>query len=296
MTDASMSAYRARPIVKRKRSSPQELGNLRAALYLYAQQNYPVTVRQLFYAMSVQHLVSKEESGYDLVGRELVKMRETGVFPFHWIADNTRWLRKPRSYAGLEEMLAITAQTYRRSLWLDAPAHVEVWLEKDALSGVLYQETEHYDVPLMVTRGYTSLTFLNSSALALAAQGKPSYIYYLGDHDPSGLDIPVKVEAGLRRYAPDAEIHFERVAVNADQIAAWNLPSRPTKKSDSRAKNFEGESVEVDAIPPAQLRSITRACIERHLDQRRLAQLQRQETQEREQLLEIAQLMSGGAA
>ncbi|AWN24203.1 hypothetical protein DKM44_13995 [Deinococcus irradiatisoli] len=289
-----MNRYQSRPIVKRKRSSPQELETLQNTLYLYARQNYPVTVRQLYYAMSVQGIVLKDEAGYDLVCRELVKMREAGTLPFHWIADNTRWQSRPVTYGGLEEMLAVTAQTYRRSLWLDSPVHVEVWLEKDALSGVLHRETERYDVPLMVTRGYTSLTFLNGSALALAAQEKPSYIYYFGDHDPSGLDIPVKVEAGLRRYAPKAEIHFERVAVNPEQIAAWNLPSRPTKKSDSRSKNFEGESVEVDAIPPLQLRSITRACIERHLDQRRLSELERQEAQEREQLLEIAQMMRGG--
>ncbi|WP_019011277.1 hypothetical protein [Deinococcus aquatilis] len=290
-----MTAYGASPI-KRTRSTAAELATLHAALYEYAGQNYPVTVRQLFYAMTVQGHAPKTENGYDLVGRELVKMRERHALPFHWIADNTRWQRKPVTYAGIEEMLDITAQTYRRSLWIEAPAHVEVWLEKDALAGVLVEETRRYDVPLMVTRGYPSLTFLHSAALSIAEQARPVHIYYFGDHDPSGVDIPRKVEEGLKRYAPAAQIHFERVAVNEEQIRAWNLPGRPTKATDSRAKTFRGESVEVDAIPPLQLRELTRGCIERHLDQRRLGQLQRIEQEERGQLLEIARMMRGGAA
>lgn len=290
---ALSSGYEASP-VKRQRRSAGELYALQGALYEYAQEHRPVTVRQLFYAMSVRGRAPKTEAGYDLVGRELVKMREAGNLPFYWIADNTRWQLRPQTFSGIEDMLEITASTYRRSLWLDAPVHVEVWLEKDALSGVLSEETRRYDVPLMVTRGYPSLTFLNSSALALASQQRPAYVYYFGDHDPSGVDIPLKVEAGLRRYAPDAEIYFERVAVNPVQIAAWNLPTRPTKKTDSRAKSFKGESVEVDAIPPVELRALTRDCIERHLNSRRLEALQLVEREERRQLLAMAEQLRGG--
>lgn len=295
MTAPLTSPYGASP-VKRKRSTAGELAALHGALYAYAREHHPVTVRQLFYAMTVQGHAPKTENGYDLVGRELVKMRERHALPFHWIADNTRWQRKPLTHAGLEEMLEYTARTYRRSLWLDAPVHVEVWLEKDALAGVLVEETARYDVPLMVTRGYPSLTFLHSAALSMAEQGRPVHIYYFGDHDPSGVDIPRKVEEGLKRYAPDTAIHFERVAVNHAQIQEWALPSRPTKTTDSRAKAFRGESVEVDAIPPLQLRALTRGCIERHLDQRRLSELQRVEMQERQQLMDIAAVLRGGQA
>ena len=107
---------------------------------------------------------------------------------------------------------------------------------------MLYPITAQYDVPLMVTRGYPSLTFLHSAAEGILAEDKPAFLYYLGDHDPSGVHIPQKVESDLREMACGAQIHFERIAVNVDQIEAWNLPTRPTKKTDSRSKAFRGAS------------------------------------------------------
>jgi len=65
----------------------------------------------------------------------------------------------------------------------------------------------------MVTRGYPSLSYLYSAAEALEAEEKPCFLYYVGDHDPSGLDIPRRVEEDLRRFAPEVDLHFERVAV-----------------------------------------------------------------------------------
>ena len=295
VAETAEQVYTASPI-KRHRRSRSELETLQAALFDYAQEYQPVTVRQLFYAMSVQGYAPKTEAGYDLVGRELVKMREAGTLPFQWIADNTRWQRRPRTFESLEAALEITAQTYRRSLWSEAAASVEIWLEKEALAGVLFEETARYDVPLMVTRGYSSLTFLHSAAQSIAAEGRPVHIYYFGDHDPSGVDIPVRVEERLRQYAPGAELHFERVAVNEAQIRAWALPTRPTKKTDSRSKTFHGASVEVDAIPPRQLRTLCRDAIERHLDPRRLSYLQWIEAEERESLAQIAAQLRGGAA
>ena len=113
--------------------------------------------------------------------------------------------------------------------------------QKDALSGVIIPETNYYDVPLMVARGYASLSFLHSAAEGISEIGKPAYIYHLGDYDPSGVNAGEKIEETLRELAPDAEIHFERLAVTPDQISAWNLPTRPTKASDSRAKKFDSE-------------------------------------------------------
>ena len=104
----------------------------------------------------------------------------------------------------------------------------------------------------------------------IAHQGKPTFIYYFGDHDPSGVHIDPKIEADLRTFAaefdPRTEIHFRRVAVTRDQIEEWGLPTRPPKRSDSRSRTFEGDSVEVDAIPPAQLRALVERCIAQHVD------------------------------
>src|SRR5262249_38860542 len=159
-----------------------------------------------------------------------------------------RWQRKPHTFDSVEEALKQTAALYRKSLWTDADSYVEVWLEKDALAGVIYPVTSMYDVPLMVARGYASLSFLYNAAEYINDLDVPAYIYHLGDFDPSGVNAGEKIEETLRELAPDAEIYFERIAVTEEQIDGWALPTRPTKKSDTRAKAFGDISVELDAI------------------------------------------------
>jgi hypothetical protein len=267
---------------------------IREAIYSVTQAQHPMTVRQVFYQLVSIGAIEKTEAEYkQTVVRLLTLMRRSRELPFGWIADNTRWMRKPRTYSSLEHMLALTAETYRRALWSDQDVYTEIWLEKDALAGVLYQETEHYDVPLMVTRGYSSLSYLYEAAEAIGAQAKPAFLYYFGDFDPSGLDITRSVERGIREFAPGADIYFERVAVTREQVETLNLPTRPTKKTDSRSKNFTGESVEVDAIPPTVLRGLVKECIEKHIDRRALARTRRIEVAERETLVAIQQQMQG---
>ena len=95
----------------------------------------------------------------------------------------------------------------------------------------------------MVARGYPSLSFLHAAAESMAEQARPCFIYQFGDHDPSGVDAARAIAKDLREMAPKAEIHFERVAVTPQQIADLRLPSRPTKASDTRAKNWTGGDI-----------------------------------------------------
>ena len=120
------------------------------------------------------------------------------MIPFEWITDNTRLMRKPASFTSLDRALKASSEFYRRDLWAAMPVYVEVWCEKDALSGVLVTETEVYDVPLMTARGYSSISFLYSAAKAIKAKGKPAYIYHFGDLDPSGVDAARDIEAKLQ--------------------------------------------------------------------------------------------------
>jgi hypothetical protein len=245
----------------------------------------PATVRQVFYQLVSRGVIAKTETEYkSTVVRLLTAMRRSGEIPFGWLADNTRWMRKPDTYSSLSEMLAESQRFYRRALWDDQNAYCEIWLEKDSLAGVLYDVTAEFDVPLMVTRGYPSISFLYSAAEVIAEGGKPAFIYYFGDHDPSGTDISRAVEEGLREFAPTAEIHFKRVAVTPEQIERWNLPTRPTKASDTRAKKFHGESVELDAVEPGTLRDLVRRCIVQHIDRYQWKQSLAIEQQEREVL------------
>jgi len=257
---------------------------IRDAIFNLVELEHPMTVRQVFYRLVSMGLIEKTQSEYSgTVCRLLVEMRLSGVLPFHWIVDNTRWMRKPSTYSGLGEMVELAQRTYRRALWDNQPAYVEVWCEKDALAGVIYEVTSEWDVPLMVTRGQASLSFLHSASEAIEQAGKPAYIYYFGDHDHDGLLIAQNVEQRLNEFA-DAEIVFERSAVTIGQIEKWNLPTRPPKSRRGSGKMSEGPTVDLDAIPPDRLRALVRERIERHVDPVALGKLKAVEDNERELL------------
>jgi hypothetical protein len=249
----------------------------------------PMTVRQVFYQASVRGIVEKTEEGYRKVLSDLTVMRRNGEMPYNWLADSTRWQRRPTTYSGPREALEETAKFYRKRLWKDIDAYVEIWLEKEALAGVVVDVTDEFDVPLMVSRGYASLSFLASSAEDIKEQDRPCYIYHFGDFDPSGINAGEKIEETLREMAPNAEINFERLAVTEKQIAEWDLPTRPTKQTDSRAKNHGDISVELDAIDPDRLRQLVRDVIEIHLPQDKFEVLKAAEESER-RLLNLAAL------
>jgi len=276
------------------RRTKAEITTIKAAIYNALEEEHPATVRGLYYVLVSRGVVPKTEAAYkSTVVRLAGEMRKAGELPYWWLADNTRMMRKPRSYNGVEDVLRQTAQLYRHSLWNDADAYVEVWSEKDAISGVLYDVTATWDVPLMVTRGYPSITFLHAAAETIAYIDKAVFLYYFGDHDPTGVHIPVHVEKEIRSMAPGAEVHFERVAVTEGQIEEYGLQTRPTKRSDSRSKGFVGESVEVDAIPPSTLRALAESRIQGHVDGHQLAALVAAEESERKSLLVLADRVGG---
>jgi hypothetical protein len=178
---------------------------------------------------------------------------------------------------------------YRRDLWIDQEVHVEVWSEKDAIRGVVYPVTAEYDVPLLISRGFGSETFLYDTAEEINDEGRPGVIYQLGDHDPSGVAAWDDIQRKLRYFVEDdIELVFERIAVTTEQIIHMDLPTRPTKQSDTRAAKFEGESVEVDAIPSSALRDLVREAIEQWIDPEALQLTRVAEESERQVLQRIA--------
>jgi hypothetical protein len=296
--------------MKRRRRTKQEIEAICEAIVTVLADDRPMTVRGLFYVLTTRGVVPKTEQGYATVKRLTAEMRRSGQIPYHWLADATRWMRKPRTFSSVEEALRRTAETYRRALWDDAPIAVEVWVEKEALAGVLVDVTDEWDVPLMVTRGYPSISFLYSAAEEIMRRAdQRTVIYYFGDRDPSGVDIDRSIVRGIGEALDmidgpdgfglglddgDPELtfgffaDFERVAVTPPQVMKWNLPSRPTKKSDSRSKYFTGASVELDAISPHRMKGLARQVIEQHVDQHHLEVLQVAEEEERKGLEAIA--------
>ncbi len=270
--------------VKRSRRTNVQLEAVNTAIEEAVATETPVTVRGVFCRVVSAGRVEKSEQGYDVVQRQLLHLRRTGRVPYSSITDGTRLRLKPDSWSSADQMLLDVSASYRRALWDDQAAEVIIVSEKDAISGVVYPVTAEFDVELCITRGYSSETFTHSIAQTVRhnhARRKATFVYQLGDHDPSGVDGWRSFGERVRGFAPGAGVEFERIAVTPPQIELWDLPTRPTKRSDSRAAKFTGESVEVDAIPAGRLRQIVRNSIEQHIDQDTLAITRMVEAQER---------------
>jgi hypothetical protein len=284
--------------IKRTRRTRGEIEALDSALCEIVDQFRPVTVRQVFYPAVNRGLVAKSETkGYRVVQRRLVTLREAGDVPHGNIVDGTRYVHGHSRYYDLQEFTTYAAGLYRKDYWSTSAVNVEVWLEKDDLKGVLIPTVvNECGLGLHVTRGFASITYLQEAAEDIERDGRPTYVYVLTDFDPSGVSIAEKVEEELTARAWDSEIVVERLAVDREQIDRWSLPTRPTKASDARAARFRRlhgtDSVELDAIPPDELRKLVRDAIDGHMEPWRLRQFRMVEREERETLRN----MFGGAA
>lgn len=263
----------------------------------------PFTVRQIFYMVASVGKVSKDIAGYRKVQRQVLAMRRERMIDYSDIADNTRWRIKPDTSRGLSAFLQRSARFYRQDLWVRSPYYLEIWCEKDSIAGVIHPVTDEYDVPLYVARGYSSETFAHSAAIhmeAAAADGKSCVVYYVGDFDPSGWDASRDLERRLTGFFPDVE--FTRLGINRRDITNYNLLTRPTKASDTRARRFFAEfgrgqeSCELEAMHPDDLRRLIRQAIEGHVNREELDRLQLEERLARETLQQFAARAAGGAS
>ena len=277
--------------IKRRRASPSEMEQRASFLIEYAEEHGPITVRGLYYQAEVAGVpgIDKTENSYEKVQRQILNLRRCGRLKYANISDATRWMRKPCSYSSIKEALAETARLYRRNLWQYAKDYVEVWIEKDALAGVICPITEQYDVPLMVARGFSSETY--EAVAARDDDPRDYYVYYLGDFDRSGVDAAYSLKEKLERFAEDKfGIVFQQSAITPEMIDAYNLPIRPHKRNTAADRNWPYDyACELDALPPDVLREYVRWLIEQHLPSNQLAILQAAEESEREQLTMFAQ-------
>lgn len=232
-----------------------------------------MTVRQVFYQLVSRGVVEKTERQYQkTVIRLMTEMRLSGDLPYEWVVDMSRQVQNTQTFDNVQDAIEHTAQFYRRSALKQSDVYVEVWCEKDALAGAMWDVTSDYDVPLMVSRGMPSITFLHGSALEIqraAEHGKRSFIYQFGDHDPSGVLIPQTIERRLTEMCEELGCPpptVKRVALTESHIRRYRLPTRPTKRDgNTHAAGFEGDSVELDALPPRVLRDMVHKVIEQHV-------------------------------
>ncbi|WP_428488626.1 hypothetical protein [Rhodopila sp.] len=277
---------------KRERATNAEMEGRLKGIVRICWEIQPCTVRQVFYQASIRGLVDKTEQGYRKIQQALVTLRDDGLIPLPWIVDFSRIVRAPTTFASPLDALDTVAKFYRVDTWQDEAERVLVFIEKDALTGVILPVTDEYGVPLLSLRGYSSISFLDKVAEGIRRSGRPTFVYHLGDWDPSGQDAARAAHAGLTKYAPEADITFIQLAVSPSQIVKCNLPSRPTKESDSRTAQWlrdgNGDSVELDSINPNTLRQMVTDAIEQHIVPEYRLEMLLQAEEDQQRLREIA--------
>lgn len=259
-TIAGPKAYKARE---------ETLALQMGILDIFDEQEPPLTVRQIYYQCTVKGLVPKTEAGYNKVQSQLTNMRRSGSVPYGWIADNSRSVFRSQMYQDAGDALSRMQTYYRRDLWQEQQDHVQIWVEKKALIGVLWPICREFGVPLFPCGGYSSISFVYEAAEELREIDKPVFVYHLGDFDYDGVHAAVTVEEELRKQG--AVVSFQRLALHWSQITGYGLATREQKHTSSRRRWFverygDLPACELDALPPVQLRQLVHNAITAHID------------------------------
>lgn len=237
----------------------------------YRRQGYDLTLRQLYYQFVSRGLIANKDTEYKRLGNVINDARLTGLLDWSYIVDRTRNLRGLAHWDTPSSVLDSAAYGYRTERWANQPHRVEVWIEKDALVGVITRACNSLDVPFFSCRGYTSQSELWGAAQRLIGYntaGQTPVIIHLGDHDPSGIDMTRDITDRLTLFGATARVR--RIALNMDQVEQYAPPPNPAKLTDSRAVDYiatHGEySWELDALDPATLDALVTATILEYRD------------------------------
>ena len=249
----------------------------------YLAQGFKLTLRQVYYQMVVRNILPNNERAYQNLSRLLSDGRLAGRVDWGAIEDRIRVPKFPNEWSSPEAIMQVVLDTYRLPRWKDQPYHVELWVEKDALAGVLQPIAEDRHITLMVNRGYSSQSAMHDAfercELAIE-RGQEAVILYLGDLDPSGEDMVRDIDDRLNvTYGTTVEVI--KLAITPEQVQQFGPPPNPAKLSDSRAAGFIAkhgmESYEVDALPPDALRTIIEDAVDNYEDPDGMSAVQDQE-------------------
>lgn len=267
-----------------KRFSPSRLRTINTVndiLDEYAQQGFRLTLRQLYYQLVSRAMIENTVRSYKNLGNLVSDARQAGMIDWKMIEDRNRSTVCPAHWESPAEIARAAAQQFRVDKWADQPYHVEVMVEKDALSGVLEPTCRTLDVGLTANKGYSSSSTMYEIGKRLAghwagsqwAAAKNIVVFYLGDHDPSGIDMTRDVEERLRMYSGVAtrSLQVERLALNFDQVEQWGPPENPAKETDSRfeayAEEYGESSWELDAVEPRTLADLVEEAVYKYRDE-----------------------------
>lgn len=229
----------------------------------YESRGYTLTLRQLYYQLVSRDLIANKQKEYSRLGSIVSDARLAGLISWDSIEDRTRNIQKNSHWDSPEQIVKASINSYRIDRWENQPYHVEVWIEKDALIGVISRICRQLDVTHFSCRGYTSASEMWKAGYyrmrGAIRDGKQPVIIHLGDHDPSGIDMTRDIAERLALFS-DYNVEVNRIALNRDQIELYNPPPNPAKLTDSRADGYiqlHGySSWELDALDPDVLSNL----------------------------------------
>lgn len=235
----------------------------------YANNGYRLTLRQLYYQLVTKNIIPNLQTEYAKLGKLLVKGRLAGIVDWDAIEDRIRIPYIPYSADSVPDALNDLLGQYRLNRQEGQHNYIEVWCEKDALSDILKRVTKYYHINLMINRGYSSCSAMyNASKRFLNSNSLECTILYLGDHDPSGLDMIRDIKKRLWGF--DVSVDVQHIALTMAQINHYNPPPNPTKITDPRAgwyiQRFGETCWEVDALPPEVLTKVLEDSIVNRID------------------------------
>jgi len=259
----------------------------------YAAQGFVLTLRQLYYQFVARALIANKDTEYKRLGTIVNDARLAGLMDWEYVEDRTRNLRSLSHWSDPQHILRSAAAGYRTDKWAGQPYRPEVWIEKDALVGVIEGVCDANDVPYFSCRGYTSQSEVWGAGQRLLGHldaGQKPIIFHLGDHDPSGLDMTRDISARLQLFLGEA-VDLERLALNIEQVQRYQPPPNPAKQTDSRFASYirvhGDESWELDALEPTVIAELIQHAIESIRDADAWAAALRQEVQQKTLLTAI---------
>ena len=288
------NVYRAGTL-KRIRRTNEQMEQLDQQIIDVLEEDHPQSVRHVFYRMTDPRLpepVEKSDRGYRHVQDRCVKLRRSGRVKYNWFADLSRRGYFVSTFSGASDFVARMKGLYRADLWQGAECRCEVWAESRSIASVILADCNELAVDLYPCGGFSSLSFIHEAAECINNSGdnRPLQVFYIGDYDAAGVLIDVSLQRELREHLrSDIELRFERIGINADQIAEYGLPTKPRKETDRRSQHIDC-AVEAEALPAKILRGILRDKVESLLPENALAVSKVAETAELQQLELMARM------
>ncbi len=237
-----------------------ELSN--AIIGEYQAQGFALTLRQLYYQLVSRGYIPNRQTEYKRLGSIVNDARLAGLIDWLAIEDRTRNLRSNGHWSSPKQIVDAAVRQYAIDKWADQPYHVEVWIEKDALIGVIEGVCRRLDIGYFSCRGYTSASemWVAAQRLAEALENvRTPLILHLGDHDPSGLDMTRDIRDRLDLFTGGG-VEVKRIALTMAQIEEYSPPPNPAKTTDSRYNAYidehGDESWELDALEPSVLAAL----------------------------------------